>query len=114
MTTFNPSVNPDIGSTENAEFRILEAEFGDGYRLRAGDGLNTLKKNVSLSWSMLTTSEADAIEAFFVTQSGHLPFDYTLPLKSSSEQFICKRWTRSYGSGVTWNITAEFEKVYDL
>ena len=50
MATFTPPSNPDIGSSGQHKFRILEANFGDGYTQAAGDGINTQEGTFTLSW----------------------------------------------------------------
>lgn len=115
MTTFSPSQVPDAsGSSGSHQYRILKANFGDGYEQRAGDGINTKQSEYTLSWSRLTQAEAEAIEQFFDGQSGFLSFDYTLPGESSAKKFVCEKFSKPYESGNLMGMTATIRRVYDL
>jgi phage-related protein len=114
MTTFTPVMNPSVGLSRQVTARTLDAGFGDGYTQRAGDGLNTIPRVLSLSWDMLEPTDADDIEAFFVAQAGYRKFDWTDPRDGSPGQFICRTWTRTSPTGMTDAISATFEKVFDL
>jgi phage-related protein len=114
MSTFNPPKNPDIGLSQKNKPRVLRSDFGDGYTQRAGDGLNSVVRTISLSWTDLSDTDADTIDDFFEALTPGEAFDYTLPLATTSQKFTVNEWSRTFGSGVHYNINAEFEKVYDL
>ena len=114
MATFTPAYAPELGSSDNSKYRILEAKFGDGYTQAAGDGINTKEQTIQLVWSDLSVTDVDAIIAFFDTQGGYTAFDYTLPNDSSALKFKCKQYKKSWAKGNLQNINATLERVYDL
>lgn len=112
IPTFNPPVGASPGTKNKPEIKILEAEFGDGYTQATGDGLNHIRKVVSLQWDVLTETQADTIEAFFTDQKGYLPFLYTLRGQSTPTKWTCKEWDRTWGSPNT--VTATLRQSFSL
>ena len=115
MQTFSPPVNPspDLGYT--VEPRVLVAEFGDGYRQRAGDGLNTMRRRYeSLSWDNVSPAEADAITAFFAARAGVEAFFWTPPGSATTGKYRAIRWGRSRRTAQAYRVTATFEQEFDL
>ena len=114
LNTFSPATAPDVGLSGSNKFRILESNFGDGYKQRAGDGINTKEKNYSLSWNNLSVSEINDIITFLDSQAGYIAFNYTLPGDSASTKFICKDYSETWMQGNLKGCSATFELVYDL
>ena len=113
-STFAPSRNPDVGLDMVVRFTAYEATFGDGYTARAPKGINNEEVEVSLTWNRISLAEADAIENFFRSMRGTVPFWYTLPFTNNTRQFICKTYTRTRVTGLLDTIKATFTKVNDL
>jgi len=111
---FEPPACPVISSRKNVAFKTLETEFGDGYTQRAGAGLNSESVTFDATWTGLTITEADQVEAFFRKQRGYLPFEWTLPRESKAWLYRCKSWSRNGVGGRHDSITATIERVYDL
>lgn len=114
LNTFTPATAPDIGLSGSSKFRILESNFGDGYKQRAGDGINTEEDKVNLSWNNLEVSEINDMITFIKGQAGYIAFNYTLPGDASATKFICKEYSRVWQNGNLKGLTAVFERVYDL
>lgn len=114
LTTFTPPKAPDYSTGKDVSARIIQAQFGDGYSQRAADGLNPVMDKPRLTWSGLTTADADTIEAFFEARGGHEAFLYTLPREVTAKLWICKTWTRNYPEPNFDTINASFEQVFDL
>jgi phage-related protein len=108
MDTFTPPVPPDNSAQMNWAPSILEAQFGDGYAARAGDGINNVRGTYQPKWSNLHKSEADSIVAFFKSQGGYKTFTYTRPGQTDAEYWVCKRWTDAIKSGDYYDLSAEF------
>ncbi|WP_141332207.1 phage tail protein [Myxococcus sp. AB025B] len=70
---------PDYGVQQQAQPRILKAQFGDGYAQRAEDGLRASLQRWVLQFNTRRKVEADAIEAFLVAHRGALPFEFVAP-----------------------------------
>jgi phage-related protein len=45
-------------------------DFGDNYQQSARDGINYVKRTVTLKWDCLTEEQGDAFEAFFPGKGG--------------------------------------------
>lgn len=114
LQTFTPTVIPSIGTNGSHEFRVLSANFGDGYAQEAGDGLNTKESVYNIVWSLITNSEFNTITDFFDAHGGHTAFYYTLPGHDSAQKFKCKRYGETWSKGDNKGLTAVFERVYDL
>lgn len=112
--TFMPPFAPSFGLSRQVTPRVLTAQFGDGYRQEAGDGLNAIPRSASLQWNTLSASEADDIENFFVTQKGYVAFLWTDPREASPRLWKCPTWSRVSPNGRLDSISATFEQVFDL
>lgn len=70
---------PRINAQGNVRFRVLEAQFGDGYTQKAADGIN----NKVQSWPLQFVGKAALIApivAFLDRHAGHRAFLWTPPL----------------------------------
>ena len=90
---------------------ILAADFGDGYSQPTPNGINHIKKNVSLSWKTLTYDQMRNIIDFFENMGGYQTFYW----KPWGEQFAikwtCKDWTAHDDSGI-WEVDASFVQSF--
>lgn len=112
--TFNPSIEPSPGISRKTEFKILKAEFGDGYSQPTRDGKNHARRRVSLSWDVLTDDQADEINGFLFEKGGDTPFFYTLPRETVAIKWTCENFEDSVNSDGTRKITAEFVQSFTL
>lgn len=94
MQTFNPSVRPST-TTDKPEFKVLESDFGDGYTRATGDGMNNIRRIVSLTWDWLTAVQADEIETFIRSHKGAQAFLYTLADSNEQLKWTCKEIQRT-------------------
>lgn len=109
-----PSLSPDYGSSAQKKPRVLTSNFGDGYSQRAAAGINPLSQVWQLSWSALSTTDANTLDAFFVAKGGHTAFLWTPPRESTALKWICQEWSRSISHPNNDSITATFIQVFDL
>jgi len=75
MFTWCPRIDP----TGTHSFRVLSAQFGDGYKQSVGDGIN----NEVQTWPLQFTGDAayiNGIVSFLRAHRGYLPFQWTPPL----------------------------------
>lgn len=75
--TFTWKLERDIAPT--IKYKVIEAQFGDGYKQTSSDGIN----NTDESWSIkthATTRVAKEIKAFFDRHKGVTSFYWTPPL----------------------------------
>lgn len=113
MDIFTPPVEIDYESSVSVTNRILVANLGDGYSVRAGDGLNSKKRMWSLNWSVLSIADADTIETFLSDQQGYKAFIWTPP-RGVIGKWICQNWNRTAIGPNYDSLACEFEEVYDL
>lgn len=112
MTTFNPPVSPNVGTTGTTNFRVLEAKFGDGYDQSAGDGINAEESEYSLVWTDLSVSDFETIRDFFVALGGYQTFDYTLPNHSTSYKWKAKSFSETYQKGNKKGLTVNIKRTF--
>ena len=89
-------------------------EFGDGYSQRAAHGLNNDPEMWSISYVNRSTSEKDILMTFFRARGAVEWFWWTPPGESTAKKYIANSYGFQPTSGVTWNINAEFEQVFDI
>lgn len=113
--TLTPAIAPSYSSTKSTKYKVIRAEFGDGYSQRVADGINSVKKMGTLVFENLAPSDADDIEDFFNDLKGADPFYYTLPLEGSPTLWITEgEVQRTYQGPNSITITAKVEQVFDL
>ena len=114
LTTF-PAIDPSFGSSPKIKMRVLEAQFGDGYTQRAGDGLNVTQSEWNVVFNDLIDTEAETIRAFLEARAGVEAFYWTPPGEA-----VARKWTASSYAGPTPTafdsntIQANFREEYDL
>lgn len=107
MATF--TWTPDAGASSDRAPRIRAAQFGDGYKQRAQDGLNSDLRKRDLVFSVRPLAESQAILAFLEAQGAVTAFDYQHP-HDISRKYTCETWKvtdTEYGL----SITATFQEV---
>lgn len=104
--TWKPSRRP----SRTLRPRVRATPFGDGYKQRYPDGLNTLLPTWSLAFGGRGRAEADAIDAFLSAHGGAVAFAWTDPLGVAGA-WICGEWRRDDLGGGVYAIAATFERV---
>lgn len=97
--------------TEEVQFRVLSAKFGDGYEQSAGDGLNTKESTWPLTF-FGTKERIDQIRAFLDGHEGWRAFLWTPPRETQAIAVKCKAYSRPHGGGDTWRLSATFERGF--
>ena len=118
LPVFSPPQNPNVGYGYGSKPRVLTNQYGDGYKSRTGDGLNTIRRDLSLVWGPLTPANADAIESFLIARGGTEPFLYTTPLDAArglpARRYVCPEWQRNAGTIAHETVSATFEEDFGL
>lgn len=104
LQTFNPPVAPSPGTGIKRRMKILEAEFGDGYSQPTPDGLNHMRKELSLQWDTLTSAQMLLIDGFFEDHRGTDPFYYQPAGTAAPIKWTCKEWDAKLDG--TWSMSA--------
>jgi phage-related protein len=110
MTTEIFTWSPKVDATGTVKFRVLSAQFGDGYKQTAADGIN----NRSASWPLsFTDSVANIapIKDFLDRQGGYKSFAWTPPLGTQGWYKAGEYQYTSHGAG-NCTLSVTFEQAF--
>jgi phage-related protein len=110
---------PDKSLSKTTTPKIKESLFGDGYSQRLADGLNSLEQTFSISFQNRPVEEIDDISTFLDTMKGATSFDFTYPDSNgtggeTTVKVICKTHSTTYANDNFYNLTATFNRVYEV
>ncbi|WP_323016482.1 phage tail protein [Castellaniella sp.] len=103
---------PNLGAPQKKKPRINSVRFGDGYELRSQDGINASPA----TWAVTFTgnwAEHQPRIAVLEACGGVQYFRWTDP-RGRTANFICREWEDRQVEFGVYEITAEFEEVFDL
>ena len=78
----------DRGVSESPKPRVLIAQFGDGYEMRAADGINNTPRSWSLQFNNRTKSDIDKLYKFFTTLASVSTCKLTVPHAVDGEETV--------------------------
>ena len=113
MANFNTDVNinPDSPMNVRVQPRVRTVQFGDGYEMSVQDGLNADLRVYDLTFTNVTTAQADSINNFLTARKGVESFDWQPPTRSSSSKFVCDSWERTLVQPNIETINTTFREV---
>lgn len=114
MATF-PSISPTYtGFSKRSAPRSRTIRFQDGFEHRIVFGLaqHQNPKVYNLSFNV-TETQSDEIETFLDARGGTESFDFTAPGETSSQKFVCERWSKSIPYNNRAVINATFREVFE-
>ncbi len=120
MATFDDAtlgVNtcPDFEASKRSQPVVRTVRYGDGYEQRLTYGLNQNPKVWTLQWLYRTTTDADAIEAFFDARAAdNESFDWSPPDDASTYKWVCESWDRVLTNPNRTTINATFRQVFEF
>ena len=114
LATFTPPRAPAAGTKDSPKVNLLRADFGDGYTQASANGINSVRRVLSLTWELLTPTQASTITSFFVTQGGYTPFYYTPSNESTALKWTCETWDDERGQSGLRKVTATFVQSFSL
>ena len=113
MATF-PSITQGYGATKTSSPQGRATQFGDGYMQRIKFGQNIDPKRWTLSWTNITETDSDTIEAFLEARADDgASFDWTPPDTSTAYKWICLSWTKQIPYVNRATINATFQQVFE-
>ena len=113
MATF-PNISPDYGLQEDSEPKVRRVSFGDGYEQRLSFGLNQDPKTWPVTWSNITTAEADQIKVFLNARAqDSQSFNWTPPDTATAYKWFCEKWSRRLTAFNRWTVNATFRQVFE-
>jgi phage-related protein len=113
---FAPTVNPCDPLDDPHEPRVNKVQFGDGYSARSKDGINADAEKPTVRWEHLTQAEFSYIWDFMTARGGVESFTYTIPWLSAgntNRKYICPRFSRTKHSINDYDISCEWEEVFE-
>lgn len=106
--TFTWRVERDLDPT--IEFRVITAQFGDGYKQTSADGINNKNEEYAVKINAYE-SDARQILAFFDRHQGWKSFFWTPPLGTIGLYTCADAKPKAQGGGL-YLITGTFVKSY--
>lgn len=103
---------PDFGCQGTVTPTVSVQNFGDGYQQRQNRGLNSQPEIWPLTFSNREPAEGAAILAFLSAAGAVTAFQWTSP-EGVSIVVTCPKWTKTLLKGGRWQITAEFDQVFE-
>jgi phage-related protein len=110
MTTETFTWSPKVETTGTVKFRVLSAQFGDGYKQTVADGIN----HRSGSWPLSFTGHAlliAPVKAFLDRQAGYKSFYWTPPLEVQGLYKASEYQYTPHGGG-NYTLTVTFEETF--
>jgi phage-related protein len=96
FTTWCPA--PPMSST--SEWRMNIAQYGDGYEMRALDGINALNETFDLDYGLIPQGQIEEMQAYLIAQ-GARAFPFRHPVTGFLISVFCDSWDVEY-SLVQW------------
>lgn len=120
LTVKNININmplPDRisqSSSSSQEYRVILAQFGNGYEQRQKDGINNSIQQWSVTWENINTSESNEIITAFDTAAGIEPFLWQPPNANQVRKYKVERYDQSVLSGSLSTVSATLKQVFDI
>lgn len=115
LATFTPPRAPSPGTADKPKVKWLKSDFGDGYSSYAPDGLNNIKRTLSLTWEDCLPTQATSITSFLFAQAAlAMPFYYTPSDETTPVKWTCENWEDKRGDGGLRTVTATFDQSFAL
>lgn len=116
ITGFTGSVMFDKGASETPKPRVLKAQFGDGYELRAVHGINNTPRTFALSFQNRTNDDIDKLYNFFISLAGVTTCNLTIPDSTASEEtlkVVIEDFNKTYAYDEFYSLTCTAREVFE-
>lgn len=110
MTALPSEPSPDWGYRFQVTPRVGFNQYGDGYSQRVPDGLNTMLRSTTLTYSNRSTTEKEILRIFLENLGGVDNFDWQPEGEPVSSKWYAPEWTLSPTSGDSWKITIQVKE----
>lgn len=106
---------PDYGLAGQPSFAVDTVQFGDGFAQRRPSGLNSARREWSVSWTLLTREEMETIRGFLMSRLGVYAFLWSVPEESEALRVLCKQPpSHSYDGFEHYSLSATFTEDFGL
>jgi phage-related protein len=109
-----PNIDISYDSSDKISARVMENQFGDGYKQTAVDGINTIVRTMDVLWASLTLTDMQTVTSFLETCAGSTPFYWQPPEESLSYLWRCKDWNVQAVPIFRYKVTATFIQAFDI
>ena len=116
ITGFSAPVMFDKGASEKPKPRVLKAQFGDGYEMRAVHGINNTPRTFSLSFQNRTNDDIDNLYNFFISLASVTTCNLTIPDSSDAEETIkvvIEDFNKTYNYDEYYSLTCTAREVFE-
>ena len=114
LPTFTPPRDPQLGGEKTIDFRLLQADFGDGYEQVASDGINAIREKWRLVWNAVPDQEADTIETFVRQVGAWGAFYYKVPGTAATKKWRIESFTRTQSNIEYDAISLSIREIFDF
>lgn len=112
--TFVPPVLPSPGTTNKHQISKLAPDFGVGASRPKLDGINPIRRTISLTWGGLLPAQAAMIVGFMRDHGQDIPFFYTPTDETVPVQWTCDDWSDKRGRGGLREVTVALKQSFDF
>lgn len=101
--------------SKDTRFRVLKAQFGDGYSQRIPDGINTRIDSWTIKWGALSKTEKLTVEGVLISVGGWGILTWTPTGETVEKKFILAdgSYTTTYVNREVYQIETKLIEVFD-
>jgi phage-related protein len=110
--TFTPPRPPGDTTTDKPEVSVLANDFGSGYVQSVADGLNNIRRVMTLTWETLVPTDFQALDSFLRARRGCEPFFWTPSDETTPILWTCKEWDNAREMGGFYRFSATFRQSF--
>lgn len=100
----------DRGVSRKPTFRILKAQFGDGYEQRVLDGINAKQEEYSVSFANRSPEEVYTIADFL---DATIPGNFNFYINNETVKVTTESYDLSHDNTVGHSLSVTFRRVYE-
>lgn len=101
-------------SSVKREYRVLVAEFGDGYSQRTSDGTNTTRDEWNITWGNLDETKRDTVVTALDLKGGFDTHSWQAPGDASSKEWrVLDGYTLSTSGGDIFTISITMRQEFE-
>jgi len=110
-----PAITVGSKSRKRKGFRVLRADFGDGYTQAVPDGINNEEEMWELSFDQYPIADVQTLESFFDSLGAADYFYWTPPYEATSKKWRQEgEYSVSFDGPLTKTMTVSIKRVFTL
>ncbi|MGQ7247602.1 phage tail protein [Halomonas sp. V046] len=89
---FLPDISraPDYGLIDQPSYNVDTVKFGDNFTQRRPAGLNSVMREWTVTWSLITREEMERLRDFLNSRQGVYAFLWGVPGEPEALRVVCK------------------------